>query len=69
MASKLIIENRTDLIEQDVFELVWEVIKKGRISNNRKQYCYGTYIKLYNREFMIYTDLNEKSDRFVISEL
>ena len=60
---KIIIENRTDKHMNEVLGYVAAVIQGGRISNNGKQYCYATRFK---ENIMVYTDLNKKSDRFVI---
>ena len=65
--NKLIIDNRTELSDINVVTLVGKVINQGRISNNNKQYCYGTGITIEDKEYMIWTDLNKKSDRFVIT--
>ena len=60
---KIIIENRTDKHMNEVLGYVAAVIQGGRISNNGKQYCYATRFK---ENIMVYTDLNKKSDRFII---
>jgi len=65
--NKLIIDNRTELTDLEAVTLVRRVIKQGRISNDGKQYCYGTGIKIEDKEYMIWTDLNKKSDGFVIT--
>jgi len=65
--NKLIIDNRTELSDINVVTLVGKVINQGRISNDNKQYCYGTGITIEDKEYMIWTDLNKKSDRFVIT--
>ena len=65
--NKLIIDNRTELTDIDAVTLVGKVINQGRISNDGKQYCYGTGITIEDKEYMISTDLNKKSDRFVIT--
>lgn len=65
--NKLIIDNRTELTDFEAIELVGIVIKQGRISNDGKQYCYATALKIEGTEYMIFTDLNKKSDRFVIT--
>lgn len=64
--NKLIINNRTTLNDLEALEAVIEVVKLGRISNDAKQYCYGTV--LHELNVMIWTDLNKKSDRFVITQ-
>lgn len=66
--NKLIIDNKTNLTDLDAINLVGRVIKQGRISNNNKQYCYGTGITVDDKDYMVWTDLNKKSDRFVIIE-
>ena len=65
--NKLIIDNRTKLTDLEAVNLVSRVIAHGRISNDGKQYCYGTRITIEDKEYMIWTDLNKKSDRFVIT--
>ena len=60
---KIIIENRTDKSMTEILGYVAAVIQGGRISNDGKQYCYATRFK---ENIMVYTDLNKKSDRFVI---
>lgn len=65
--NKLIIDNRTELTDLEAVTLVSRVIAQGRISNDGKQYCYDTGITIEDKEYMIWTDLNKKSDRFVIT--
>ena len=64
--NKLIIDNRTDLSDLDAVNLVSKVINQGRISNDGKQYCYGTGVTYKEKPYLIWTDLNKKSDRFII---
>ena len=66
--NKLIIDNRADLSDYEALELVQEVILGGRISNDGKQYCYLSSIVIENKKYMVSTDLNKKSDRFVITQ-
>jgi len=63
---KLIIENRSNLNDLIALEMVQGVIQRGRISNNDKQYCYVSVYDLDNGSYAVVTDLNKKSDRFVI---
>jgi hypothetical protein len=64
---KIIIENRTlGLSDYHCLSYVEKVIAQGRISNNDKQYCYLTAFKKVGGNIMVVTDLNKKSDRFVI---
>jgi len=65
--NKLIIHNRTQLTDLEAIVLVGKVITQGRISADGKQYCYATGITLGDKKYMISTDLNKKSDRFVIT--
>lgn len=65
--SKFIIDNRTDLGDEAILSYVASVMAQGRISNEGKQYCYLTRFKHPVEGFVqVATDLNEKSDRFVI---
>lgn len=64
--NKLIIDNRTGLTDLEALTLVSRVVNQGRISNDGKQYCYGTGITLDGNQYLIWTDLNKKSDRFVV---
>ena len=66
--NKLIIENRTELTDLDAVRLVGKVIDTGRVSNDGKQYCYGTGVHFEGKDYMIHTDLNKRSDRFVITD-
>ena len=66
--SKIIIENRTKLTDTEALFAVLRVVSKGRISNNGKQYCYGSRITFNPKsKCMVYTELNKKSDRFIIT--
>ena len=67
---KTIIENRSAVGDSVAINLVQRVISKGRISNNGKQYCYATVFRNPEQdgEIVVYTDLNKKSDRFVVSD-
>ena len=61
--NKIIIENQTDKPMIEVLGYVAGVISQGRISNGGKQYCYATR---FRENIMVVTDLNKRSDRFVI---
>ena len=65
---KLIIDNRSDLDMQNCLNVVGRVIADGRVSNNGKQYCYASSFTVGDDEYMIVTDVNKKSDRFVITK-
>ena len=66
--SKMIIENRSHLSDAECLDLVKYTINKGRISNNEKQYCYASVFTYGESSVSLYTDLNKKSDRFVIED-
>ena len=63
---KIIIDNRSDLSDSDAIQLVIDVIREGRICNDGKQYCYLTGYRCTRGNYQVSTDLNKKSDRFVI---
>jgi len=68
--SKLIIENRSKATDQQALDCVKKVIDMGRISNDGKQYCYASTLEIVDitgkNRVLVYTDLNKKSDRFVV---
>ena len=66
---KLIIDNRSSVDDIQAMLVVSMVVERGRISNEGKQYCYATTFTLSNEDRVaVYTDLNEKSDRFVVCD-
>ena len=65
--NKIIIDNKTELSDITALTLACEVINQGRISNNNTQYCYVTRVEFKGKYYMIYSDLNKKSDRLVIA--
>ena len=60
---RIIIDNRSSVSDSYVVGLVQKVIDQGRISNNDKQYCYGSRFPYIG--VVIFTDLNKCSDRFI----
>lgn len=66
MMQKLIIDNRTELPMEIVLHYIIEVVKLGRISNNNQQYCGAVVESIDNDNYVIYSDLNKKSDKFII---
>ena len=63
--SKLIIENRSiEITDIEALDLVQQVMRGGRISNDGKQYCYVT--TALKGRVHIATDLNKCSDRIVV---
>lgn len=64
--ARIIIDNRSDLIDTDALQLVLNVMSEGRICNDGKQYCYLSVYHLVGGEYQVSTDLNKNSDRFVI---
>ena len=65
---RMIIENRTNMSDLDALYYVERVVREGRISNDDKQYCYATRFEDTSNglRVIVYTQLNKKSDRFVI---
>lgn len=66
--NKLIIDNRTDLSDHEVIQIIQEVIKIGRISNKNKQYCLGIVVELEGIKYAVNSYKNKNSDRFLIFE-
>jgi hypothetical protein len=64
--SKIIVENRSDLDDDFALRLVLRVMHTGRISNHDKQYCYLSVFMVDGIKYQVATDLNKKSDRFII---
>jgi hypothetical protein len=68
--NKIIIDNQSDLDDEMAVILVKRVISNGRISNEGKQYCYLTGFTIAtpegDKEYNVATDLNKKSDKFII---
>lgn len=66
--SRLIIENRTDILtDYECMGYIKKVINMGRISNDGKQYCYLTVYHTPKGKIAVSTTLNKSSDKFVIS--
>jgi hypothetical protein len=62
---KLIINNNSKIIS-DVMALnmVGDIVADGRISNDGKNYCYGTLVQYGDRKIAISSTKNKNSDRF-----
>ena len=61
---RIIIDNRSSITDHYAVGLVQKVIAQGRVSNNDKQYCYGSRFGYMG--VCIFTDLNKCSDRFIV---
>lgn len=62
--SRIIIQNSTSSVsDADCLTYVQKVIQEGRISDNGKQYCYVTR---FTNDVMVATQLNKKSDKFIV---
>ena len=67
--NRIIIDNRSDLSDIEAVQLTARVIKQGRISNDGKQYSYGTTFRIGDRgEYGVWSDLNKCSDKFTITK-
>ncbi len=65
--SKLIINNLTDFPMEQVLGWAAEVIKIGRISRDKTQYCYAVSIPYLSYSINIFSDLNKSSDKLTIT--
>ena len=63
---KIIIENRTNYRTVTILPFIESVLKMGRISDNKKQYCYISRFEGAYGVIMVATGRNKKSDRFVV---
>jgi hypothetical protein len=63
---KLIINNKSDLSDISCLHYVAKVMEAGRISANGTQYCYAASFIINEKEYLIYSNLNKKSDLFTI---
>lgn len=50
----------------DAMILINKVVIMGKISNDNKQYCYCTTFTVAGNGYVIYSDVNKKSDRLVL---
>ena len=66
MKEKIILENYTELSIDVAMELFTRIIKKGKISNNGKQYCYLTSIVIDEVEYHIVSSLNKCSHKLML---
>jgi hypothetical protein len=64
--NKIIIDNRSSKTDIECLKYVKVVMENGRISNDDKQYSYVTTFRNDPLDIFVVTDLNKKSDRFVI---
>ena len=64
----LIITNETTLSNLECLRFVAQVMGKGKVSNNGKQYCYMTVFPMDDKEICISTRLNKCSHKFIIWE-
>lgn len=63
---RIIINNRSELSDSTVMEMIMSVIKNGRISNDGKQYCYLSTFIIQGKEYDVATDLRKGSDSFTV---
>lgn len=69
--NKFIIDNRTELSDLEIFSMLLQVIKAGKLSNKDRQYAYLTtfYDHTKTEEYHIVSQLNEKSEKFIIHKV
>lgn len=63
---KIIIENSSTLPIEKAINMIHNVIEKGKVSNNGKQYCYLTIFRFDNIEYGVSCSMNKKSFRFIV---
>ena len=63
--NKLIIKNQSQASDIEAVQLVLDIMKLGRISNNGTQYCYYTT----HGKLGVASYLNKESDRFVVEDM
>jgi len=63
---KFIIDNQTDLSDLHILQLIVDIVKYGKISNNKKDYCILTVIEILGVEYKISCSKNKKSIKFKI---
>lgn len=65
--SRIIINNKSDLSDLEAVTIVQDIVERGRISNDGKQYCYLMTIEMKSgKKYAIQSGLNKKSDTFTI---
>ena len=67
--SKIIIDNRVDFTDLQAIELVKEVIEGGKIRNSEEHDCYESDLMFNGVCYVVYSNLNKNSERFIIKEL
>jgi DNA-binding XRE family transcriptional regulator len=65
---KLIIDNRSRMSMSDALTLIQDVVKRGKVSNNGKQYCYLTKFKYRRSVYTVSSTLNATSETLIIRE-
>jgi len=63
---KLIVHNRTDRPMLEILPYIKTVLRQDRISNSRKQYC---YVSTFADGTVVTAELNQKSDKLIVSKL
>lgn len=62
--NRIIINNKTSLSDMEALDMIKQIIAIGRVSNDGKQYCYGTTFENH----MVVTDHVDGRDTFHICE-
>ena len=63
------IDIRDNISDELALELVSEVVKRGKVSQDskgKKYYCWITIFNIDNEEIAVYTRENRKNDCFVV---
>lgn len=66
--SRIIINNDSDVDDFTALGAVMKVMLQGKISNDGKQHCYATTMRIasIDKEVTVYCTLNKKSETFRI---
>ena len=63
VTEKIIIENQTDKPMQDIMPYIQSVIRRGRVSDNEKSYC---FVSRFMDGVMVAARRNKASDTFIV---
>jgi len=64
--SRIIIDNQSDRDDWFALQLVRNVLKLGKISNDGTQHCYLSTFIADDKCYIVATMLNRKSEKFIV---
>jgi len=65
--SKIIIRNQANIPDTVAISMVSRIIKKGRVSDFGKCYCYATIFDWNNVSVAVHAKQNKNSDTFTVN--